>query len=103
MISEKALAECAIGDKVSCEVIIEASDGTSRYQLKRKYFVSRKDADTFIEAKGSSFEVYKKDVIHFKPLSEDLAAAIPNRLIGDEVMPYVWFQGEKGVNSIWIT
>lgn len=100
LISEKALAECAIGDKVSCEVIIEASDGTSRYQLKRKYFVSRKDADAFIEAKASSFEVYKKDVIHFKPLSEDLAAAIPNRLIGDEVMPYVWFQGEKGVNSI---
>lgn len=45
-------------------------------------------------------EVYKKDVIHFKPLDEDSALSIPNRLIGDEVMPYVWFQGEKGVNSI---
>lgn len=100
LISEKALTECEIGGNVSCEVVVEVSDGTNQYQLKRKYFVSKKDADTWIEAKGSSFEVYKRDVIHFKPLAEDLAASIPNRLIGDEVMPYVWFQGEKGVNSI---
>jgi DNA sulfur modification protein DndD len=100
LISEKALVECEAGGKVFCEVMIEVSDGTTTYQLKRKYFASKKDDDTWIEAKGSSFEVYKKDVIHFKPLDEDLALAIPNRLIGDEVMPYVWFQGEKGVNSI---
>jgi DNA sulfur modification protein DndD len=100
LISEKALAECGVGEKVYCEVIIEASDGLDRYQLKRKYFVSRKDSDEWLEAKSSSFEVYKKDVIHFKPVHDELALAVPNRLIGDEVMPYVWFQGEKGVNSI---
>ncbi|MBK8489224.1 MAG: hypothetical protein WAT52_05975 [Chitinophagales bacterium] len=100
LISEKALLECAVGDKVSCEVMIEVSDNTTLYQIKRKYFASKKNTDTWIEAKASSFEVYKKDVIHFKPLEEDLALTIPNRLISDEVMPYVWFQGEKGVNSI---
>ena len=100
LISEKALMECEVGENVFCEVIIEVYDSSSTYQLKRKYFASKKDADTWVEAKASSFEVYKKDVIHFKPLNEDLALAIPNRLIGDEVMPYVWFQGEKGVNSI---
>lgn len=100
LISEKALLECEAGEKVFCEIMIEVSDGTTTYQLKRKYFASKKDDNTWIEAKASSFEVYKKDVIHFKPLDEDLALGIPNRLIGDEVMPYVWFQGEKGVNSI---
>ena len=100
LISEKALLECEVGGNVSCEVMIEVSDSSTTYQLKRKYFASKKDTDTWIEAKASSFEVYKKDVIHFKPLDEDLALTIPNRLIGDEVMPYVWFQGEKGVNSI---
>lgn len=100
LISEKALLECGVGGNVTCEVIIEVSDASATYQLKRKYFVSKKDANTWIEAKSSSFEVYKKDVIHFKPLDQDLALSIPSRLIGDEVMPYVWFQGEKGVNSI---
>lgn len=100
LISEKALLECTVGDKVSCEVMIEVSDNTTTYQIRRKYFASKKDTNTWIEAKASSFEVYKKDVIHFKPLDEDLALTIPNRLIDAEVMPYVWFQGEKGVNSI---
>ena len=101
LISEKALLECAVGDKVSCEVIIEASDNNDTlYQLKRTYFASKKEDNTWLEANASSFEVYKKDVIHFKPLDKELAQTIPNRLIGDEVMPYVWFQGEKGVNSI---
>lgn len=100
LIAEKALLECEIGGKVYCEVMIEVSDSSTTYQLKRKYFASKKEDDTWVEAKTSSFEVYKKDVINFKPLDEDLALTIPNRLIGDEVMPYVWFQGEKGVNSI---
>lgn len=100
LISEKALLECEKGGKVFCEVVLEVSDSHGNYQLKRKYFASKKDDDTWVEAKGSSFEVFKKDVIHFKPLDEETASAIPNRLIGDEVMPYVWFQGEKGVNSI---
>jgi DNA sulfur modification protein DndD len=100
LISERALLECEIGGNASCEVMIEVSDSSTTYQLKRKYFASKKDTNTWIEAKSSSFEVYKKDVIHFKPLDEDLALSIPNRLIGNEVMPFVWFQGEKGVNSI---
>ncbi len=100
LISEKALLECETGGKVFCEVMIEVSDCGTTYQLKRKYFASLKEDNTWVEAKASSFEVYKKDVINFKPLDEDLALTIPNHLIGDEVMPYVWFQGEKGVNSI---
>lgn len=100
LISEKALNECEIGEKVACEVVIEVSDSNDNYQLKRKYFVTKKDKETWLEEKASSFEVYKKDVIYFKPLDEKSALNIPNRLIRDEIMPYVWFQGEKGVNSI---
>jgi hypothetical protein len=33
-------------------------------------------------------------------VSEDFAQSITQKLIPDEVMPYVWFQGERGVNSI---
>lgn len=100
LISEKALLECKVGGEVFCEVVVEVSDGGTTYQLKRKYFVTKKEDDTWLEAKASSFEVYRKDVIDFKPLDKDLARLIPDHLIGNEVMPYVWFQGEKGVNSI---
>jgi len=100
LISEKALIECEVGETVSCEVIIEVSNNDDIYQLKRKYSVTKIDTENWREDNASTFEVYKKDVIYFKPLDERLAINIPSRLIRDEIMPYVWFQGEKGVNSI---
>ena len=42
LISEKALMECEVGENVFCEVVIEVSDSSSIYQLKRKYFASKK-------------------------------------------------------------
>jgi DNA sulfur modification protein DndD len=100
LISDKALAEAKIGDKLKCEVIIEVTLAQETYQLIRKYFATKQSDEIWIEGRSSSLDVYKKDVIHFKPVSEVFAQSITQKLIPDEVMPYVWFQGERGVNSI---
>lgn len=100
LISDRALAEAKIGDKVVCEVNVEVSDLRDSYQLKRKYYVVKKSNEEWLEAANSTLEVYRKDVIHFKPVDEARAIEICQKLIPDDVMPYVWFQGERGVNSI---
>ena len=100
LISDKALAEARIGEKLKCEVIIEVSSARDTYQLIRTYSATKQSDEIWLEGRSSTLEVYKKDVIHFKPVSEDLALTITQKLIPDEVMPYVWFQGERGVNSI---
>jgi len=100
IISDKALQESQLGDKIKCEVVIDITDNKNdRYRLKRKYVVEKKDNDEWSEPSNSTFEVYKNDATCFRPLNAELANQVKQRLIPSEVMPYVWFQGERGVNS----
>lgn len=100
IISDKALAETQIGEKVKCEVVIDVKNTAgSIYRLKRVYRVERKSSDEWLEQPQSKLEVYKKDSINFRPLREDYANEILESIIPAEIMPYVWFQGEHGVNN----
>jgi DNA sulfur modification protein DndD len=100
LISDRALRETEVGSSVNCEVQIQLTHKDEQYQLKRKYNINRIDQDNWLEATNSSFEVLKKDVIHFKPLTDQQSADLVERLLPADVLPYVWFQGERGVNSI---
>lgn len=100
LISDKALIETPVGSPVQCEVHLQLSHKEEQYLLKRKYSVNRIDEDNWLEAMQSSFEVLKKDVLHFKPLTESQGTELLEKLLPTEVMPYVWFQGERGVSSI---
>lgn len=100
IISDKALAETQIGEKVKCEVAIDIKNTTGEiYRLKRIYRVERKSSDEWLEQLQSKLEVYKKDATNFRPVHDDIADQILERVIPAEIMPYVWFQGEHGVNN----
>jgi DNA sulfur modification protein DndD len=100
LISDRAILETQVGSSVNCEVQIQLAHQDEQYQLKRKYNINRIDEDNWLEANNSSLEVSKKDVIHFKPLNDQQAKDLLAKLLPSDVMPYVWFQGERGVNSI---
>lgn len=100
LISEKALSECRVGEEVNCEVILEISDREEKFQLIRKYSVRKLGKGKWAEKESSTLEILKKDVIDFKPYPATKNNDLLYRLMNDEIMPYVWFQGEKGVNNI---
>lgn len=102
LISDKALAETKNTEIVSCEVIIEVSYSEHiHYQLKRKYSVQRISNVEWKEPVTSTFELFKKDVTSYITISDEYEKdRILETLIPTGVRPYVWFQGERGVNNI---
>ncbi len=104
LISHKALAECEIGDSVKAEVIFEVEDSrTSQnksYRIIRSYIANHKSDGVWVEQSHSKFEILEKDVLHFKPVPESNNRDILDHLIPSDVQPYVWFQGERGINNL---
>ena len=100
LISDRALVETAVGSSVNCEVEISISHTRERYKVLRKYNVNRNGQDSWLEAPNSSFFIFKLDVLNYKPIADNQAQELLEKLLPSDVMPYVWFQGERGVNSI---
>ena len=101
LVNERALAEAEIDAKITCEVCIEVSRGAGNtFQLIRRLYVVKAAEHEFKVATSSQFIVKKKDVLEFKPLSDADGKQERDRLIPAEVMPYLWFQGERGVSNI---
>lgn len=97
LVNERALAEAAVGDKITCEVCIEvAGSQNSVYQLIRRFHLVKgmKPAD------DSSLVVFYKDVVVFKPLPEEKGKEVLAQLLPPDIMPYLWFQGERGISSL---
>lgn len=101
LISEKALIECTIGESVECKVSLEVEHvNGANFQLVRSYTTTRSDEKNWFDSKDSKFTIYQRDIIHFKPIPEGEHARVLESLIPVDVRPYVWFQGERGVNSL---
>ena len=108
LVSEKAKAECAIGDSVEANVIVEVECprnvhqyvSQQKYQLVRTYRVRRTGENTWVEPGKSDFQILELDVLYFKPVAEAKHAEILERLIPVDVRPYVWFQGERGISNL---
>ncbi|MBC7490268.1 MAG: AAA family ATPase, partial [Glaciimonas sp.] len=101
LVNEKALADAEEGTGITCEVCVEVTRGPgSTFQLIRQLRVAKLANGELKAADKSKFIVKKKDVLEFKPLGDDDAEKERNGLIPSEVMPYVWFQGERGVSNI---
>lgn len=101
--NERALAEANVDDKVVCEVCIEVMSSQDKsYRLIRRLNVVKTGAgvNDFKAASSSHLEVYYKDVLNFKPLSKDEGEEKLAQLIPADIMPYLWFQGERGINSL---
>ncbi|MBO0933294.1 AAA family ATPase [Fibrella aquatilis] len=104
LVSEKAKAECDIGDSVETKVVIEVDDQRNgnprKYQLVRTYRTRRTDEKTWVEPGKSEFQILEYDIVSYKPVAEAKQAEILERLIPVDVRPYVWFQGERGISNL---
>jgi DNA sulfur modification protein DndD len=104
LISEKALAEAHVGDAVECKVVIEilrsADANSESYRIARAYTCKKTAKDIWAEPNESKLSIYRKDILHYTPISEHENGGILERLLPTEVRPYVWFQGERGINAL---
>lgn len=108
LVSEKAKARCAVGDFIEARVVIDVEDTknahqvvmTKQYKLIRSYRIRRIDEKTWAEPSRSKFEMMEYDIFDYKPVAEDRHKRILEGLIPVDVQPYVWFQGERGVNNL---
>lgn len=96
LISDKAKADCQIGDTVSAEVtLIVTSTGDKKYKLER-IFKATKLADREWEADTDSTMLIS-EFLHTKwnLLPSAKYSHIINRVIPGHIKPYMWFQGEQ--------
>lgn len=104
LVSEKAKAQCAVGERVEIKVCVEveaARNGVPKaYQLVRTYSIRRTDATQWAEPAKSEFQILEYDILSFKPVPENRHEEIKEWLIPVDVRPYVWFQGERGINNL---
>ena len=104
LVSEKAKAECAVGESVETKVVVEVessrNESMKKYRLERTYTIRRIDEKTWTEPGKSLFQLSEFDIISFKPVPEYKHEEILERLIPVDVQPYVWFQGERGISNL---
>lgn len=108
LVSEKAKAECAIGESVETKVIVEVEYSRNshqhvsqqKYQLIRTYRVRRTDDKVWVEPGKSEFQIFEFDIVSYKPVPENKHDEVLERLIPVDVRPYVWFQGERGISNL---
>ncbi|RYY34106.1 MAG: hypothetical protein EOP46_14460, partial [Sphingobacteriaceae bacterium] len=101
LVNERALAQAEVGEKIKCEVCIEVTGTQSNtYQIVRYLYVNKTGEKEFKAAPDSHLDVFYKDVIDFKPLSDAEGRKVVEQLIPTDIMPYLWFQGERGINNL---
>ena len=108
LVSEKAKTDCEVGAFVESRVVIEVEYprnshnyvAQKKYQLIRSYRVRKTDDRTWAEPAQSEFALLEFDIVSYKPVPEQKHDEILQRLIPTDVMPYVWFQGERGINRL---
>ena len=100
LINDKAKSEANIQDSVTCsvDIVIEGAHN-KQYKLHRSYTIKKISANEWIEPNESNFTIYHWDIIHYKPINPIQNNEILSSLIPNEVRPYLWFQGEKGINK----
>ncbi len=108
LVSEKAKAECAVGDSVETKVMVEVEYprnghqyvSQQKYQLVRTYRTRRTDEKLWVEPGKSEFQIFEFDIVSYKPVPENKYDEVLERLIPVDVRPYVWFQGERGISNL---
>ncbi len=108
LLSEKAKSQCVLGESVEAKVTVEVETTrnahqvvhTKKYQLVRTYRIRRTGEKDWTEPTKSDFQILEYDILSYKPVAESKHKEILERLIPVDVQPYVWFQGERGINNL---
>lgn len=109
IVSDMVKATCAVNEKITTRVQLhlqEIKDTTSypnEYILERSFTIQKikdskdyNDPECWKVATNSVTTVEKKDIIDFKPMPGlDAFEKISNKLLPNDMKPYLWFQGEQ--------
>ncbi len=98
-VCDKAKEEALLDESIECFVEIEVEHTSKIYKLKRTYKIKKVGVNQFNEPLKSVTQASYYDVLAFKPCQETFKDII-EKLIPEETRPYVWFQGESGVNHL---
>jgi len=96
LISDKAKANCQVGETISAEVtLIVTSTGDKKYKLER-IFKAKKLADREWESDTDSTILISEFLqTKWNLLPSAKYSHIINRVIPGHIKPYMWFQGEQ--------
>lgn len=109
LLSDKAKANCQLGEKIIAKVQLVLQDFKNdnsypdEYILERSFQIQKienfsdyNDPGCWKVASKSNTRVEKKDIINFKPLPGiDAFEKIVEKLIPSDMSQYLWFQGEQ--------
>jgi DNA sulfur modification protein DndD len=109
LLSDKAKANCQLGEKITAKVQLVLQEFKNdnaypdEYILERSFQIQKiknssdyNDPGCWKVATKSNTRVEKKDIINFKPLPGiDAFEKIVEKLIPSDMSQYLWFQGEQ--------
>jgi DNA sulfur modification protein DndD len=100
LVCDKSKAECLAGQSVITfvELEVEHTSGVV-YRLKRTYRYGKNNNNEPVVTDKSQTDIMYQDVLHFKPSTEDFDNLI-EKMIPNNIIPYVWFKGEQDINSL---
>lgn len=95
VVSDKAKNECEIGQEIKTRVVLYLEEGRNEYQLQRHFTIKKISKNEWQENQKSFLDGFQKDVLDFKPISEDQIKLTIEKLLPSNIQPYLWFQGEQ--------
>jgi DNA sulfur modification protein DndD len=109
LFSDKAKKEANIGETITVEVKLHLENNLSSSSIGNEYFLYRtykakrteliedyNDVQGWELSHVSTEKVETKDVLHFKlDSSPGIFDKVRKMLVPDDMMPYLWFQGEQ--------
>ncbi len=96
LISDKARANCKVGDMLYAEVIIHVEDAQSNeYRLRRVYGANKISENEWHAEERSKLIIDQYKVTTWQTIPVEKHISTINRVIPDHLKPYMWFQGEQ--------
>ena len=96
LISDKAKAECAVGDTVDAQVILIAQNSAGlKYRVTRMYRAKKIDEGKWAAEKESILTIDKWGTTRWDLCAQDKHPSIINQIVHPDLKEYMWFQGEN--------
>lgn len=96
LISDKAKAECAVGDSVDAQVILIAQNSANlKYRVTRMYRAKKIDEGKWAAEKESILTIDKWGTARWDLCPQDKHPSIINQIVHPDLKEYMWFQGEN--------
>jgi len=107
IISDKLKNNAKPGERIKAEVTLEVETDRFSYVITRTYKITKKEEedginnkDNWIEPKNSELFIFREDIVARTPITSDKEKnRIIEKILPNEMKPYLWYQGEA-VNEL---